>query len=181
MPLGSGVYKTTGGFNNDLRYKNFGLQFLFDFKYGAKIYSGTNLLLYQYGLQKTTLQGREGGYVGKGVTEDNHPNSVSVPSQIYFQGIATGANHVTEEFVYDASFIKLRSIAINYTLPQSVLKKSFVKGLSVSLVARNVATLVKHVPNIDPESNLNNTNGQGLELSGYPVQRNLGLNVNVKF
>ena len=181
VPLGSGVYKTTGGFNNDLRYKNFALSFLFDFKYGAKIYSGTNLLLYQYGLHKSTLEGREGGYVGKGVTEDGHPNSVSVPAQLYYQGIATGANHVTEEFVYDASFIKLRSITFNYTLPASVLKNSFVKGLSVSLVARNIATLVKHVPNIDPESNLNNTNGQGLELSGYPAVRNLGLNVNVKF
>ena len=138
-------------------------------------------MLYQYGLHKNTLPGREGGYVGKGVTEDGHPNSVSVPAQLYYQGIATGANHVTEEFVYDASFIKLRSITFNYTLPASVLKNSFVKSLSVSLVARNIATLVKHVPNIDPESNLNNTNGQGLELSGYPAVRNLGLNVNVKF
>jgi hypothetical protein len=48
-------------------------------------------------------------------------------------------------------------------------------------VARNVATLVKHTPNIDPETNLNATNGQGLELSGYPAQRNIGFNVNVKF
>ncbi|MEP7145182.1 MAG: hypothetical protein ABI707_20015 [Ferruginibacter sp.] len=40
---------------------------------------------------------------------------------------------------------------------------------------------MKHTPNIDPESNLNNTNAQGLELAGYPAVRNYGFNVNVKF
>jgi TonB-linked SusC/RagA family outer membrane protein len=182
VPLGSGIYKTTGGFNNDLHYKSFKLSFLFDFKYGAKIYSGTNLLLYNYGLQKTTLQGREGGYVGPGVTADGHNNTVSVPAQTYWQAISTGANHVAEEFVYDASFIKFRSISLAYNLPSSVLKKApFIQGLTLSLVGRNIATLMKHTPNIDPESNLTGTNAQGLELSGYPAVRNLGFNINVKF
>ncbi|HYC27597.1 MAG TPA: SusC/RagA family TonB-linked outer membrane protein, partial [Chitinophagaceae bacterium] len=181
IPLGSGIYKTTGGFSNQLQYKNFSLAFLFDFKYGAKIYSGTNLLLYNYGLHKNTLQGREGGYVGPGINENKQPNTVNVPAQIYFQAISTGANHVTEEFVYDASFIKLRSVSIGYDLPESIIRNSFIKGLNISLVARNLATLMKHTPNIDPESNLNNTNGQGLELSGYPAVRSLGFNLNVKF
>lgn len=183
VPLGSGIYKTTGGFNNDLHYKNFKLSFLFDFKYGAKIYSGTNLLLYNYGLQKTTLQGREGtGYVGPGVTADGHANSVAVPAQTYWQAISTGANHITEEFVYDASFIKLRSISVAYNFPNSVLRHTpFIQGLTLSLVGRNIATLMKHTPNIDPESNLTGTNAQGLELSGYPAVRNLGFNLNVKF
>jgi hypothetical protein len=181
VPLGTGVYKTTGGWSNEFRYKDFALAFLFDFKYGAKIYSGTNILLYNSGLQEKTLQGRDGGYVGPGVDEDNKTNTVSVPAQIYWQAISTGASHVTEEFVYDASFIKLRSLSLSYQLPATVLKNGFIKGVTLSLVGRNLATLVKHTPNIDPEANLNNTNGQGLELSGYPAQRNLGFNVNVKF
>jgi len=183
VPLGSGIYKTTGGFNNDLHFKSFKLSFLVDFKYGAKIYSGTNLLLYNYGLQKNTLQGREGtGYVGVGVTENGGKNAVAVPAQTYWQAISTGANHITEEFVYDASFIKLRSISLAYNFPGSVLKRvSFIQGLTLSLVGRNIATLMKHTPNIDPESNLTGTNAQGLELSGYPAVRNLGFNINVKF
>jgi outer membrane receptor protein involved in Fe transport len=180
VPLGSGVYKTTGGLSNELRYKNLSFSFLFDFKYGAKIYSGTNLLLYADGLHKNTLQGREGGYVGKGVDKDGKPNAVNVNAQTYFTRITTD-KFVTEEFVYDASFIKLRSISLSYALPDAVLRKGFVKGVNLSLFARNLATIKKHTPNIDPESNLNNTNGQGLELSGFPVVRSIGLNVNVKF
>jgi len=181
VPLGSGVYKTTGGFSNDLSFKNFTFSFLFDFKYGAKIYSGTNLLLYQNGLHENTLAGREGGYVGPGVTADGKPNTKAVDSRLYFQALSTGASFVAEEFVYDASFIKLRSASLSYTIPASVFKGGFVKGLSLALVGRNLATLVKHTPNLDPESNLNNTNGQGLELSGYPAIRSYGFNVNFKF
>jgi TonB-linked SusC/RagA family outer membrane protein len=181
VPLGSGVYKQTGGFSNDFHYKDFSLSVLIDFKYGAKIYSGTNLLLYNYGLQKTTLQGRSGGYVGKGVLEDGHPNTFAVNAQTYFQDLSTGNDQIAEEFVYDASFIKLRALSLNYSLPGSILKSGFIKGVNIALVARNVATLMKHTPNIDPESNLTNSNAQGIELSGYPAVRSMGVNVNLKF
>jgi hypothetical protein len=181
VPMGSGVYKQTGGFSNDFHYKDFSLSVLIDFKYGAKIYSGTNLLLYNYGLHKTTLQGREGGYIGKGVTEDGHPNTASVVAQTYFQDLSTMNDQIAEEFVYDASFIKLRALSLSYSFPQSMLKSTFIKGVNISLVARNVATLMKHTPNIDPESNLTSINGQGIELSGYPAIRSMGVNVNLKF
>lgn len=182
MPLGTTVYKQTGGLTNDFRYKDFAVSILIDFKYGAKIYSGTNLMLYYYGLQKTTLDGRGGGYVGKGVLESGLPNKIAVPAQQYFQDIsAGGTDHIAEEFVYDASFIKLRSASISYTLAASLFKKRFIKGISFSLVGRNLAILMKHVPNIDPESSINNTNGQGLELTGYPAVRSWGFNMNIKF
>ncbi len=182
LPLGSGVYKETGGLGNTFHYKEFTLSFLVDFKYGAKIYSGTNLLLDFYGLQKTTLQGREGGFTGLGVMENGHPNATVVPSQQYFQDISAGGkDHIAEEFVYDASFIKWRALSLGYSLPASILKKGFIKAVTLSLVGRNLAILMKHTPNIDPESSINNTNGQGLELSGYPATRSLGFNLNVKF
>lgn len=179
-PLGSGIYKTTGGLNNEFRYKGFNLSFLLDFKYGAKIYSGTNLALYADGLQKTTLQGREGGYVGQGVTESGAVNTTPVDAQTYWTNL-TGSNNIAEEFVYDASFIKLRQLIIGYNLPTSWFSKFSIKGANLSLVTRNLATLVKHTPNIDPESNYSTSNGQGLEANGYPPTRSFGLNLNVKF
>ncbi|MEX6686980.1 SusC/RagA family TonB-linked outer membrane protein [Danxiaibacter flavus] len=181
VSLGSGVYKQTGGLTNEFHFKDFVFSFLIDYKFGANIYSGTNLVLYSEGLQKNTLAGREGGYVGPGVTEDGKPNTKAVRSETYFNAIAGGANSISEEFVYNAGFIKLRSMTLGYVFPKSILKDGFIKGLSLTLVARNLATLLKHTPNIDPESNYNNTNAQGLELSGYPPVRSLGLNLNIKF
>ena len=167
---------------NEFHYRDWSLSFLVDFKYGAKIYSGTNLLLYYYGLQKATLQGRGMGFVGKGVMEDGHPNTIAVPAQQYFQDIsAGGADHIAREFVYDASLIKLRALTLGYTWPLKTIQGNIIKGINVSLVGRNLWTIMKRVPNIDPESSLNNTNGQGLELSGYPATRSMGVNINVKF
>jgi len=182
MPLGSTVYNQTGGLTDELHYRNYSLSFLIDFRYGAKIYSGTNLLLYYYGLSKATLQGRETGFVGKGVLDNGHTNGIAVPAEQYFQDIsATGTDHIAQEFVYDASFIKLRSLSLSYTVPPKWLQKRFIKEMTVSLVGRNLAILMKHTPNIDPESSVNNTNGQGLELSGYPAVRSFGCNLSLKF
>jgi len=181
-PLGSSVYKETGGFKNTFTYKSWSLSVLLDFKYGAKIYSGTNLLLDYYGLQKNTLQGRQGGFVGKGDDVSGAPNTTAVPAQTYWQDIsADGNDHIAQEFVYDASFIKLRALTLGYSLPTNVIQGTFIKGVTVTAVGRNLWTIMKHVPNIDPESSLNNGNGQGLELSGYPATRNMGVNINLKF
>ncbi|HTJ50446.1 MAG TPA: SusC/RagA family TonB-linked outer membrane protein [Cyclobacteriaceae bacterium] len=180
VPLGSGVYKITGGLTNTFTYKGIRLSFLIDYKFGAKIYSSTNLLLYANGLHKETLKGREEGVIAKGVTEGGQENTKSVNAQVYYSNLTLN-NYVAEEFVYDASFIKLRSLSLGYSLPKSILGNGFVKGVALSVVTRNLAILMKHVPNVDPESNLTNSNAQGLELSGYPITRSIGFNLNLKF
>jgi hypothetical protein len=53
--------------------------------------------------------------------------------------------------------------------------------MNISLVGRNLAIIKKHTPNIDPESNYNNSIAQGLELAGVPPTRTYGINLNVKF
>lgn len=187
--LGSGVYKTTGGWRNDFSYKNWTFAFLLDFKLGAKIFSGTNMGLYSSGLHKNTLQGRESDptkdkIVGNGVMLNSEgkyvPNTVGVSAQDYWTGIVS--NSIAEEFVYNASFLKLREVSLGYTLPKSIFaNQNVVKSITLSLVARNLWTIVKHTDNIDPESAYNNSNAQGLELNGYPATRSFGFNVNVKF
>ena len=186
--LGNGVYKVTGGWRNEFTYKNITLAFLIDFKAGAKLFSGTNLSLYSNGLHKNTLQGRgadgKGTMVGDGVMSDGKggyvKNTVAVSAQDYWQAITN--QNIAEEFVYNASFIKLRELSIGYTLPQAWLnKQTLIKGVTLSLVGRNLWTILKHTDNIDPESAYNNGNAQGLELNGYPATRNVGFNVNVKF
>ena len=187
--LGNGVYKFTGGWSNSFKYKNLSLAFLLDFKLGAKLFSGTNYSLFSEGLHKSTLVGRtaanpNANIVGVGVMDDGNgnyvPNTVGVDAQTYYQGITS--NNIAEEFIYNASFLKLRELSLGYEFPKSLLGKiKAVKGLNVSLVGRNLWTIIKHTDNIDPESAYNNSNGQGLELNGYPATRSVGFNVNVKF
>lgn len=183
--LGNGVYKWTGGWSNSFNYKGFTLSFLLDFKFGAKIFSETNYWLTYYGMHKQTLNGRTqdnpaGTIVGVGVNEDGTANTTAVDSRTYYHALCQ--NGIGEAFVQSADFIKLRELSLGYDFPKRLLEPlKFVKGLQVSFVARNLWTILKHTDNIDPESSINNTNGQGLELNGYPATRNLGFNINIKF
>ncbi|MGN0091141.1 MAG: SusC/RagA family TonB-linked outer membrane protein [Alloprevotella sp.] len=183
--LGCGVYKFTGGWRNTFTYKNFSLGFLLDFKAGAKLFSGTNLTLYGNGLHKNTLEGRLGyddpnakNFVAQGIDEaTGQPNTVAVRAQDYWGQWG----EIGEEFTYNASFIKLRELTFGYDFSSLLQNQKVVKGLTLSLVARNLWTIMKHTPNIDPEAAYNNSNGQGLELNGYPATRNVGFNLNIKF
>lgn len=187
--LGNGVYNLTGGWSNSFKYKNISLSFLLDFKVGAKLFSGTNYSLYGEGLHKNTLIGRTaenpgGEVVGAGVMLDGSgnyvANNVKVDAQTYYNGIAN--NNIAEEFVYNANFLKLRELSVGYEFPSNLVSKlKVVKAMNVSLVGRNLWTIIKHTDNIDPEAAYNNSNGQGLELNGYPATRSIGFNVNVKF
>ncbi|MEN7547646.1 SusC/RagA family TonB-linked outer membrane protein [Rapidithrix thailandica] len=175
--LGEGVSPLTIGLSNTFTYQGFYLNFLFDSKFGGDIYSGTNVYAYMFGLHKNTLNGREGGLVSPGVNEQGQPNTVNVSAQDYYGYIG---DNITEEFVYDASFIKLRELSIGYSVPRSFLGRTPFQALSISLVGRNLWTLLSHVPIVDPESTYSAGNAQGFEMFALPATRSFGVNLNVK-
>lgn len=177
--LGESVHPWTLGFSNNFEYKGINLNILLDAKFGGSILSGTNNNVYSYGKHKDTLEGREENkIVGKGVKQDGTPNDVEVDVMTYYMGIA---NSITEEFVYDASFIKLRELAVGYRFPKALVNKIKVADLQVSVVGRNLWTIYDKVPVVDAESSFNNGNAQGLEMYSLPATRSWGFSLNVKF
>ncbi|PUZ29659.1 SusC/RagA family TonB-linked outer membrane protein [Chitinophaga parva] len=163
---GSGIHKWTGGVANDLRYKRFTLSALVDGKFGGKIFSATNYYAYTYGLSKATLPGRELTYgTGQILAPDYYSQKAYAESAL---------------FVYDASFIKLRQVQLNYSFPVNAFHHK-IKSMTIGAVGRNLWTVMKHTPNIDPESNYSNSNVQGLELAAVPAFRSMGFNLNIKF
>ena len=171
IPLGSAYAKWIGGWNNEFNFKGFNLSFLIDGKFGGKIFSATDYYGYVFGLHKATLVDREKNF--------GTPDA-PLYAQTYY---ATLADNVSRLFVQDASFIKFRQLAFGYTFPTKMMGKA-VKALNVSLVGRNLFTIMKKTDNIDPEANFSSTSGgltQGLELGGVPPVRSYGINLNVKF
>ena len=165
VDAGSGVHPWTTGITSEFRYKHFNLSFLVDGKFGGKIFSGTNYYAYGYGLTKTTLPGRDQMYGTNQLYPQDYYNLV--------------ANTNPAIFVFDASFIKFRQIIFGYTFPASMFNNK-IQGITLSFVARNVFTITKHTPNIDPESNYSN-GPQGIEQAQVPYTRTFGLNLNAKF
>lgn len=165
VDVGSGIDPWYAGITSEFRFRHFNFSFLVDGKFGGKIFSGTNYYAYQFGLTKTTLPGRDLRYG----TNDLYPQDY------YFQI----SNNNPAIFVYDAGFIKLRQIIFGYTFPAGLFH-SKIQGITLNFVARNVFTIMKHTPNIDPESNYSN-GPQGIEQATVPYTRSFGLNLNAKF
>ncbi|MDN3580252.1 SusC/RagA family TonB-linked outer membrane protein [Mucilaginibacter flavus] len=162
--LGSGINPWTTGLTTEFRYKHLSLSFLIDGKFGGKIFSGTNWYAYNYGLSKETLPGRDKRYG---------------TNQLYAQDYYVAMSNNASMFLYDDSFIKFRQIVLGYTFPAKMFNNK-IQGITLSAVARNVFTIMKHTPNIDPESNYSN-GPQGIEQAGVPYTRTFGLNLNAKF
>lgn len=177
--LGNGTPDFLGGIANTVRYGNFSFSALIDLRFGGDIFSVTNSAAYDNGLHQNTLQGRAEGYiVGDGVNQDGATNAVQADPQDYWARIG---GWVGEEFIYDASFVKLRELQISYRLPNRYFANTPIKLATVSLVGRNLWLIHSNVDNIDPESIFNNTNrGIGLEHSGVPQTRSIGFNINVR-
>ncbi|GAO43691.1 SusC/RagA family TonB-linked outer membrane protein [Flavihumibacter petaseus] len=176
VALGTGVQPITGGWSNEFVYKNWALAFLIDFKSGGVIYSGTDAVAYSSGLHKKTLEGREEGIDVSGVDEAGNPKTAHLNAQDYYNQLFK----ISALQVNDASFIKFRSLSLSYNFPARILKNK-VQGLSISLVGRNLFYISRKTDNIDPESNYNNSNAQGLEYAALPSVRSYGLNLNIKF
>ncbi len=192
----------TGGVQNGFSYKNFSMSFLVDYRVGGEMFSGTNMYASGYsGNLESTLEGREGwyaseadriaagiapedwvatgGFLADGVTTDGSPNAVYVNPELYWGQFSSWTNEIHEEFIYDASFVKLREVTLGYNFPSRISDKLHLKGLSVALTARNLWLIYSGVPNIDPESSYTNGNGQGYEIYSWPTRRSIGVNIKI--
>ena len=174
----------TGGVNFAIRYKDFSLSTLIDAKIGGDIHSMTYSWGRYAGVLEETLYGRETGIVGSGVMADGNggfvTNNVVVPAKLYNQNAYS--NDVEESAIFDASYVKLRSVSLGYSLPARLLEGTFIDAIKFSVVGRNLAILYKKAPHIDPESGFSSANGeQGQEFGQSPSARSIGFNVNMKF
>lgn len=117
------------------------------------------------------------GIMVEGVTESGSKNEEVVSAEKYYHRIYS----IAEANVYDVSYVKLREVALSYRLPRLWTQKLHLQEASVTLTGRNLWTIYKSVPNIDPESALTTGNAQGVEAYSLPTTRSFGVNLSVKF
>lgn len=191
-----------GGIFLNANFKGLFLNAFVNYKFGGEFFSNTDRLLAQYGNSPRTLGGREDWAVSEeariaaGKTEDEWTATGGYsPDGVQLQGDGTYAPtsglyvspqkywnvtfNVDEEFIHDASYIKLNQIRLGYTLPKLWVEKLKLSQISISAVANNLTYLWKAAPyGLDPEASFN---GFGIEYSSIPTTRNVGLNLNIKF
>ncbi|MEO8887019.1 MAG: SusC/RagA family TonB-linked outer membrane protein [Mucilaginibacter sp.] len=173
----NGVYGTSQhdfqmGLTNTFTYKSFGLEFDLDYRQGGKFYSGTADLLNFVGADPATLYNDRRPWIvpnsvqavtgsGGAVTyvTNTTPISEANVDDYYYHTSNEAQNY--QRTILDATFVKLRQVALSYTLPKSISNKINAQRLTLSVYGTNLYTwLPKSNHDADPE-----TTNQGIDLA----------------
>ena len=187
QPLGTILPNFTGGVFTTLDYKNLSFYALVDFQDGGSLHSYSN----QWGKYSGTLaetaidaNGNDirdpnfAGVVVEGVNASTgEANAVAINPQSHFFYNQGYVIHAADQ--YDASFVKLREMRLDYNLPADMVNGTPFSNVSIGVFGRNLAILHKNVPHVDPEVATSASNVQGFEGGQLPAERTIG--VNLKF
>ena len=170
-------------FNNTFRFKNFSLYFLFSYKAGGDIWSGTVSTLLGRGLITETVD-REATYILPGVQQSTGlPNDVQINNSTYFfSNVLFGPSELQ---VYDASTLRLNEISLSYSVPKKFLDRSPFGDLSFKLTGYNMWYDAFNTPDgarFDPNTaGLGVGNGMGFDYINGPSTRRYGLSIKATF
>ncbi len=151
--------------NNALTYKGFEFSFYLQGVAGNKIFNANNID--NTGMAAAYNQTTD---VLKRWTGENTSNFM--PRAVY--GDPNSNNRISDRFVEDGSYLRLKNITLAYNFPKNWLNKLQIENLRIALSCENIATITGY-SGFDPEVDIN-----GIDLSRYPISRtyNVGLNIN---
>lgn len=172
--IGNAQPKFYGGFNNKFSYKGFDLSVFFHFMYGNKVLNMTNQTLVNGGEDiennQSTIALRRWKQEG---------DLTDVPR--YELG-NTYNNYHSSRFLEDGSFLRLKNIAIGYSLPERWLSKIRLQSVRVFASGTNLWTLTPY-SGVDPEvSTLDgSTSAQGIDFYTLPQVKTIQGGVTLTF
>ncbi|MCP9201550.1 SusC/RagA family TonB-linked outer membrane protein [Gramella sp. GC03-9] len=206
--LGQILPDFTGGGTSYMTFKNFSLGLDFDFQKGGKIFSTTRMFNAYSGLGIETVGNNAagnplrdpvtggdvsipvadadadtGGILIEGVDETTgEPASYYVDALTYYARLFA----LHENWIYDASYVKLRQARLDYQVPASALENTFIKSANIGVFASNLWMIYTAVDGIDiseiEDSGTLGGDGFGWTEGGQsPNTRTIGLNLNVTF
>ncbi len=161
------------GLTNTILYKGFDFTFTFQGEWGASIYNN--------GGRFQSVNGDF--YDNQSIDQMNRwrqPGDITnIPQARLFAG--NGSAQSTR-FLADADFIRLRNIALGYSLPSNVTDKMGLSKLRVYLTGINLLTFTNY-PFEDPEarSDFNGQNNPGQTFYSAPPAKTISLGINVNF
>ena len=192
--VGSMNYKYMMGFGTTLTYKSVSLTANLDVRHGGLLYSRTKDISYFTGNAIQTAYNNRNPFIVPNSVQiggtDANGNNIYVENTtpldetgIYTYWEAGGAD-LDHAFLVDKSYVKLRSVAISWTLPSKWLANTFINGITVSAFGNNLFLWTpKSNTFIDPEVSTfgNDLEGNYGEFSANPSSRKFGFNVQLKF
>ena len=156
-----------------------------EWKQGGEMYSGTNRLMDLYGTTQKTADGRKESFIYDGYKADGTPNDIvrggAGDANAYQYLQTTILSSLPEAQIYETSFVKIRDIGVNFTVPKKYTTSVLIQRASIGFVARNIL-LWTTLPNLDPETSQGQGNMQGgMDYMSLPQTTSYGVNLNLTF
>lgn len=171
--IGRVLPKHAGGFNNNFSYKGFDLNIFFQWSYGNQIYNA-NRMMFEGNVNNKANLNQYASYNDRW-TPDNQD------SKMFRTGGAGPAGYYTDYYLEDGSFLRLKTVALAYSIPAKLLRSAFVRSLSASVSAQNLYTWTKY-SGMDPEVSVRNSAlTPGFDYSAYPRARTLVFGIRAGF
>ncbi|MEZ4990348.1 MAG: SusC/RagA family TonB-linked outer membrane protein [Saprospiraceae bacterium] len=182
-PIGNVMPDWTGSIRSTFNFKNFTLSGLLDARIGGDILNFDLFYSTFYGTSVVT-EDRGSVVVWDGVYVDDdgqitgENNIPVVKDEGYYQNFYS---NISELFVEDGSFLKLRELSLGYRFPQKVLDRTLIRSLEITGIARNLF-IHSNFTYFDPEGSLDGAgNGQGFYHSVTPGTKTFALALKVGF
>ncbi|MEM1219189.1 MAG: SusC/RagA family TonB-linked outer membrane protein [Bacteroidota bacterium] len=168
------------GIRNTFSYKGVTLTCLVDIRRGGDIFNGTRGVMSNLGIHESTAN-REDEVVIEGVkAADGSPNDIPIQlNQDYYSRYPFAG--VSEASIEDGSFVRLREVGLNWSLPKSLTERLRLQACTLGFSARNVLLFTQY-SGIDPETNLSGaSNSYGRDYFNSPNTKSWGLNLKAQF
>lgn len=168
MILGNSQPKFTGGITNTFSYKGIDLSVFLQTSYGNKIYN-----------QQRSLLELGTGYTNATTTLLNRWTPTNTNTDVH-SAYQDPAATISDRFIEDGSYLRLKNLSIGYTFPKSVLSKSPIQKVRIYVTGVNLATWT-HYTGYDPEvsSNGQNAISSGVDNGAYPNSKSVVAGVSV--
>ena len=191
--FGSVMPDFTGGFQNTFSYKGFSLGAMIDFQVGGKFFSRSKSLADRTGLSKESAEINDKGFNvrddvadGGGIKVTGISNATGqevtayVDVKSYYNVVA---RRIAEDYIYDASYVKLREIRLGYDLGADLMSKLPFQNVRVGLIARNPFTIWQDAPaGLDPsELSTGSQSISWYESGQLNTVRSYGIDINITF
>jgi len=173
------------GMGANVSYKGLNFSFLFERQDGGSMWNGTYGVLNYFGTAADVsnevtatadIKDYNGAIIPAGTTfrgaiKDFGAGPVAL-TQAWYTTTGGGFGPLAEQFIFDASWTRLRKVTIGYTLKSKGFRDATkLSALDISFSGRNLA-LWTNWKGIDPETNLTGaSNGRGLEYFNNPNTR----------
>jgi TonB-linked SusC/RagA family outer membrane protein len=168
--LGSAQPKFTGSITNTFTFGRVDLSVYFQGSYGNKIFN-----LVEQTLERPTLS-----LNASSALLDRW--SLANPNGTVQRATNAPVPQVTDRYIEDGSYLRLKNLSLGYSLRGSLLSKLHAKQFRVYVSAQNLLTVTKYT-GLDPEVNFydNDNTKQGIDNGSYPSVRTFLAGLNVTF